>query len=36
MSIATKKDTQSPAPHTADSHNLIRVQRARARTTSRT
>ncbi len=29
MSKATKKDTQSPAPHAADSHDLIRVQGAR-------
>src|SRR6202171_3181797 len=29
MSIATRKDTQSPAPHVADSHDLIRVQGAR-------
>ncbi len=35
MSKATRKDTQSPALHVADSHDLIRVQ-ARASTTSRT
>ena len=29
MSMATRTDTQSPAPHTADSHDLIRVQGAR-------
>jgi excinuclease UvrABC ATPase subunit len=29
MSIATKTDTQSPLPHVADSHDLIRVQGAR-------
>ncbi|HEU4421924.1 MAG TPA: excinuclease ABC subunit UvrA, partial [Pilimelia sp.] len=29
MSIATRTDTQSPAPHVADSHGLIRVQGAR-------
>ena len=29
MSKATKADTQSPAPHAADSHDLIRVQGAR-------
>ncbi|NBE50474.1 ATP-binding cassette domain-containing protein [Streptomyces boluensis] len=29
MSRATKKDTQSPAPHVADSHDLIRVHGAR-------
>jgi excinuclease UvrABC ATPase subunit len=29
MSIATKKDTQSPALHVADSHDLIRVRGAR-------
>ena len=29
MSIATKSDTQSPALHVADSHDLIRVQGAR-------
>ena len=28
-SMATKKDTRSPAPHVADSHDLIRVQGAR-------
>ena len=27
--MATKKDTRSPAPHAADSHDLIRVQGAR-------
>ncbi len=27
--MATKKDTRSPAPHAADSHELIRVQGAR-------
>ncbi|MEV0970589.1 excinuclease ABC subunit UvrA [Microtetraspora glauca] len=29
MSMATRTDTQSPAPHAADSHDLIRVQGAR-------
>jgi excinuclease UvrABC ATPase subunit len=29
MSTVTKKDTQTPAPHVADSHDLIRVQGAR-------
>ncbi len=29
MSMATKTNTQSPAPHAADSHDLIRVQGAR-------
>jgi excinuclease UvrABC ATPase subunit len=29
MSKATRTDTQSPAPHVADSHGLIRVQGAR-------
>ena len=29
MSMATKTDTQSPAPHVADSHDLIRVHGAR-------
>ncbi|MFI7612681.1 ATP-binding cassette domain-containing protein [Nonomuraea terrae] len=29
MSITTRTDTQSPAPHVADSHDLIRVQGAR-------
>ncbi|MFU8851828.1 ATP-binding cassette domain-containing protein [Micromonospora sp. SL1-18] len=29
MSMATKTDTQSPAPHAADNHDLIRVQGAR-------
>jgi excinuclease ABC A subunit len=29
MSMATGTDTQSPAPHTADSHDLIRVHGAR-------
>ena len=29
MSIATSSDAQSPAPHAADSHDLIRVQGAR-------
>ncbi|MGP8296448.1 ATP-binding cassette domain-containing protein [Streptomyces inhibens] len=29
MSMATRTDTQSPAPHTADSHDLIRVHGAR-------
>jgi excinuclease UvrABC ATPase subunit len=29
MSNATRKDTQSPAPHVADQHDLIRVQGAR-------
>ncbi|WP_433190693.1 ATP-binding cassette domain-containing protein [Actinoallomurus sp. CA-150999] len=29
MSMATSTDTQSPAPHVADSHDLIRVQGAR-------
>ena len=29
MSIATRTDAQSPAPHVADSHDLIRVQGAR-------
>ncbi|MCU1585107.1 MAG: uvrA1, partial [Microbacteriaceae bacterium] len=29
MSIATSTDTQSPALHSADSHDLIRVQGAR-------
>ncbi|MFI0712271.1 ATP-binding cassette domain-containing protein [Streptomyces inhibens] len=29
MSTATRTDTQSPAPHTADSHDLIRVHGAR-------
>ncbi|MGH2741932.1 MAG: excinuclease ABC subunit UvrA, partial [Thermoleophilaceae bacterium] len=29
MSMATRTDTQSPAPHVADSHDLIRVQGAR-------
>ncbi len=29
MSEATRTDTRSPAPHTADSHDLIRVQGAR-------
>ena len=27
--MATRTDTQSPAPHAADSHDLIRVQGAR-------
>ena len=27
--MATRTDTQSPAPHVADSHDLIRVQGAR-------
>jgi hypothetical protein len=26
MSMATRTDTQSPAPQVADSHDLIRVQ----------
>ncbi|MEV5707971.1 excinuclease ABC subunit UvrA [Actinoallomurus sp. NPDC052274] len=30
MSIATRTDTQPPAPHVADSHGLIRVHGARA------
>ncbi|MEV5753143.1 excinuclease ABC subunit UvrA [Actinoallomurus sp. NPDC052308] len=30
MSIATRTDTQPPAPHVADSHDLIRVHGARA------
>ena len=29
MSTATRTDTQSPAPHAADSHDLIRVRGAR-------
>ena len=29
MSMATRTDTQSPALHGADSHDLIRVQGAR-------
>ncbi|TDD36362.1 excinuclease ABC subunit UvrA [Nonomuraea terrae] len=29
MSMTTRTDTQSPAPHVADSHDLIRVQGAR-------
>lgn len=29
MSIATRTDAQSPAPHVADTHDLIRVQGAR-------
>jgi excinuclease UvrABC ATPase subunit len=29
MSMATRTDTQSPAPHTGDSHDLIRVHGAR-------
>ncbi|MEV4627189.1 excinuclease ABC subunit UvrA [Micromonospora sp. NPDC049523] len=29
MSMATRPDTQSPAPHAADSHDLIRVHGAR-------
>ncbi|GAB2824999.1 excinuclease ABC subunit UvrA [Actinoallomurus bryophytorum] len=29
MSMATRTDTQSPAPHSADSHDLIRVHGAR-------
>src|SRR5438477_2785136 len=29
MSIATRMDTRSPAPHVADRHDLIRVQGAR-------
>ncbi|MFH5823309.1 ATP-binding cassette domain-containing protein [Georgenia sp. AZ-5] len=29
MSTATKNDTEAPAPHVADSHDLIRVQGAR-------
>ena len=29
MSMATRTDTQSPALHAADSHELIRVQGAR-------
>src|SRR5213595_254744 len=29
MSMAAKTDTQSPAPHVADSHDLIRVHGAR-------
>ncbi|HET8660943.1 MAG TPA: excinuclease ABC subunit UvrA [Micromonosporaceae bacterium] len=29
MGMATRTDTQSPAPHAADSHDLIRVQGAR-------
>ncbi|MEU4777270.1 excinuclease ABC subunit UvrA [Micromonospora sp. NPDC023633] len=29
MSTATRTDTQAPAPHVADSHDLIRVQGAR-------
>jgi excinuclease ABC A subunit len=29
MSLATRTDTQSPAPHVADSHDLIRVHGAR-------
>src|SRR5438876_9722997 len=29
MSIATRKNTQAPAEHVADSHDLIRVQGAR-------
>ncbi len=29
MSMATRTDTRSPAPHVADSHDLIRVQGAR-------
>ena len=29
MSSATRTDTPSPAPHPADSHDLIRVQGAR-------
>ena len=28
MSVATRTDTQSPALHVADSHDLIRVQSA--------
>ena len=30
MSMATRTDTQSPALHIADSHDFIRVRRARA------
>ena len=33
MSMATRTDSQSPALHVADSHDLIRVHGARARTT---
>ena len=29
MSMATRTDTQSPAPHVADSRDLIRVHGAR-------
>ncbi len=29
MSAATRTGTQSPAPHSADRHDLIRVQGAR-------
>ena len=29
MSMATRADAQPPAPHVADSHDLIRVQGAR-------
>jgi len=29
MSIATRTDTQAPALHVADTHDLIRVQGAR-------
>lgn len=29
MTMATRTDTQSPAPHVADSHDVIRVQGAR-------
>jgi hypothetical protein len=29
MSLATRTETQSPALHVADSHDLIRVQGAR-------
>jgi hypothetical protein len=39
MSMATRTDTQSPALHVADSHDLIRVHGARVnnlKATSRT
>ena len=29
MSMATRTDTQSPAPHVANSHDVIRVHGAR-------
>src|SRR6202051_786591 len=32
MTMSTRTDTQSPAPHVADSHDLIRVHGARENT----